>query len=67
MLVLDWIQTVWHSDSVPERIFLKKLILKKLADHITSMKNYIACKVKGAFSQWFKSQCPFLQTKLLVY
>ena len=29
MSVLIWIQTVWHSDSVPEGIFFKNLILKK--------------------------------------
>ena len=30
MSVLIWIQTVWHSDSIPERFFFKKLILKKV-------------------------------------
>ena len=33
-----------QSDSVPERIFVKKLILKKSADDNKSMKNYPACK-----------------------
>ena len=28
-LVLIWIQTVWHSDGVPERIFRKKKMIKK--------------------------------------
>ena len=31
MSVLIWIQTVWHSDSVPERFFWGKLILKKVS------------------------------------
>ena len=29
--VLIWIQMVWYSDGVPERTFLKKLILKKIS------------------------------------
>ena len=29
---LFWIQTVWHSDGIPERSFNKNLILKKSAD-----------------------------------
>ena len=28
MLGMILIQTVWHSDGIPERIFLKSLILK---------------------------------------
>ena len=33
MADLIWIQTVWHSDGIPERVFFfKKLILKKIAD-----------------------------------
>ena len=31
MSVLIWIQTVLHPDGVPERIFRKKLILKKVS------------------------------------
>ena len=31
MSVLIWILTVWHSNSVHERIFSKKLILKKVS------------------------------------
>ena len=43
--VLIWIQTVCHSDSIAERIFLKKLILKKSQQTTSkSMKNYPACK-----------------------
>ena len=26
-----WIKSVWHSDGIPERIFTKKLILKKIS------------------------------------
>ena len=29
--VLIWIQTIWHTDAVSERIFSKKLILKKVS------------------------------------
>ena len=39
---LIWIQTVWHSDGIPERIFGKKLNLKKKkksADDKKNMKN----------------------------
>ena len=32
MSVLIWIQTVWHTDSAPERIFWKFLFWKKSAD-----------------------------------
>ena len=31
MLVLIWIQTVWHSEGIPEIIFQKKLILNKIS------------------------------------
>ena len=31
MSVLIWIQTFWHSDSVPERFLKKKAILKKVS------------------------------------
>ena len=37
-----WIQTVWHSDSVPERFFLKKLILKKVSRRQQKHKTYPA-------------------------
>ena len=40
MSVLIWIQTVWHSDSVPE----KKWFWKKSADDNKSMKHYPTCK-----------------------
>ena len=33
-----------NSDSVPERIFFNKLILKKSAENNKSTKNYSACK-----------------------
>ena len=33
-------QSVWHSDGITERIFSKKLILKKSADDRKSMKNF---------------------------
>ena len=32
MSVLIWIQTIWHSDSVSERIFLKNVYFEKSAD-----------------------------------
>ena len=44
MSVLIWFQTVWHSDSVPERNFLKSLFWKKSADDNKSKKNFLACK-----------------------
>ena len=51
MSVLIWIQTIQHSDSVPVRIFLKKLsfFLKKKSQQTTtknkeSMNNYQSCK-----------------------
>ena len=45
MSVLIWIQIIWHSDNVPERIFWKKnRFWKKSADDNKSMKNYLACK-----------------------
>ena len=44
MLVLIWIQTVWHSDSVPHRILSKSKFWKKSADDNKSMNNYLACK-----------------------
>ena len=40
---LIWIQTVWHSDGIPERLFLQKLILK-IHKQQKSMQNYPACK-----------------------
>ena len=46
MLGLIWIQTVWHSDAIPERYFWKKLIKKKKKEIQTerSMQN------QGSFS-----------------
>ena len=44
MSVLSWIQTVWQSDSVPERIIWKVNFKKKSADDNKSMKHYHACK-----------------------
>ena len=41
--VLILSQTIWHSDSVPERIFLKSWFWEKSADD-KSMKKYPACK-----------------------
>ena len=35
--------TVWHSESVPERIYGKSKF-EKSADDSKSMKNYLACK-----------------------
>ena len=32
MLGLIWIQTVWHSDSVPKNIFFEKVDFEKSAD-----------------------------------
>ena len=43
MSVSIWIQTVWHFDSNPERIFWKSQFWKKSADDKKSMKNYPAC------------------------
>ena len=40
--VLIWIQTIWHSDSVPETIF-EKVNLEKSADYNKTLKNYPAC------------------------
>ena len=37
-LGLIWVQTVWHSDDIPERIFQKNLILKKFSRQQKSMK-----------------------------
>ena len=37
---LIWIQTVWHSDGIPERIFRKSCLWIKSADDIKSTKNY---------------------------
>ena len=42
-LVLIWIQTYCHSDSVPERFFWKILFWKKSSDS-KSMTKYSACK-----------------------
>ena len=44
MSVLIWIQTLQHSDSIPERLFEKVNFEKKSADNNKSMKNYRACK-----------------------
>ena len=52
MLALIWIQTVWHSDGIPRRIFLKKLILKKISrqqkswkisQHAVELTNFLVC------------------------
>ena len=40
MLGLIWIQTIWHSDGIPERIFQKIYFSKISADDKKSMKNY---------------------------
>ena len=42
--VLIWIQTIWHSDSVPVRLFEKVNFDKKSADVNKSLKKYSACK-----------------------
>ena len=39
MLGLIWIQTAWHTDGIPQRFFLKKLIFKKSAGN-ESIQNY---------------------------
>ena len=44
MSSLIWIQTVLHSDSVPENVSKKANFDKKSADNNKSMKNYSACK-----------------------
>ena len=38
---LIWIQTVWHSEEIPERIFQKKLILKKISRRHKSMNDEV--------------------------
>ena len=56
MSVLIWIQTVWHSDSVPERIFWKSQFWKNSADD-NWMKNYPACNEFNVFGTgilWFE-------------
>ena len=40
MSCLFWIQTVWQSDGIPERFFLKKLILKKISRQQKRVKNF---------------------------
>ena len=40
---LIWIQTVWHSDSIPENSF-EKVNFKKNPQTTKSMQNYPACK-----------------------
>ena len=59
MADLIWIQIVWHSDSVPERILLEKLILQRSQQKTKSMKNYPACIE-------LNSPCPKLQKFLAV-
>ena len=44
---LIWIQAVWHSDVIPEKIFWKKWCWKMSADEKKVMKNYLACRVKA--------------------
>ena len=41
---LIMIQAVWHSDGIPERIFLKSWFKKKSADNNKSINNYPACR-----------------------
>ena len=40
MSSLIWIQTVCHSDGIPERILGKDVILKKISRRQKSMQNY---------------------------
>ena len=41
-----WIQTVWHSDSVPQKKILKNFILKKKSvDDSKTMKNTENAKI----------------------
>ena len=51
MLVLIWIQTIWHFDSVPESNFEKSQKTSeasKITQHAKSLaKNYLACKELG--------------------
>ena len=51
---LIFIQTVWHSDGIPARFILKKLILKKkIHRRQKSMQNYPACKeLNRLTSRW---------------
>ena len=44
MSVLIWIQTVWHSDSVPGRFFEKVHFEKKVSRRQQKQENYPACK-----------------------
>ena len=41
---LIWIQTVWHFDGIPERFFLKKLIVKKKKKNPQTIKKK-TCKI----------------------
>ena len=40
MVGLIWIQTIWNSDGIPERSFLKGWFWKKSADDKKSCKNF---------------------------
>ena len=58
---LIWMQTVWHSDGIPERIFRKMCFWKQSADDkntkLTSMQ--IACKtiLRGSILVWLWLSC----------
>ena len=43
MLGLIWIQTVWHSDGIPE-FFLEKVDFEKNQHMTKNMKNYLVDK-----------------------
>ena len=43
MLVLIWIKTIWHSDGITERLFLKTSILRNYQTE-NAMRNFPACK-----------------------
>ena len=68
MSLLGWIQTIWHSDSVPERIFeiLNKLILKKSADHKKKTRKFTQLTKKLMYTiMLFFSPCIHIESKVL--
>ena len=67
--VLILIQTIWHSDSVPQWIFWKSWSWKKSADDNKSMKSYPTCKeltmaplMKSPWNQNLPWKVPYLKT-----
>ena len=46
-------QTIWHSDGIPERLSLKTSILPKNQTE-KGMQNFLACKTKDIISPLYK-------------